>query len=265
VNDDRDRGGSPTDDYREFRPRPPLSEFLVCLWAKTIRSASESLQRVLPDACVDIVVIDGTPFLVGPCTEPILIFVPPGSTIVGARFHPGCGPCLTGTPVSELSNREVALSEIVGSSMAACFEQLAGIATIAGRLRAMEEILTGRVCRTGSPDFLVRAAVRWIAEHPEEGVDALSHHLGMSHRQVRRRFVAAVGYGPGMFHSVLRFQRLLKRACGAPVRGHLAQFAADVHYYDQAHMSREVRRFSGAAPGILLQSSLCSLQLSGLV
>jgi hypothetical protein len=47
--------------------------------------------------------------------------------------------------------------------------------------------------------------------------------------------------------------------------GNLAQLAADAEYADQAHMTREVLRFSCQPPSISLQSARCTLRLSGLV
>jgi len=39
-----------------------------------------------------------------------------------------------------------------------------------------------------------------------------------------------VGYGPKLFQSVLRFQRLLNLAASAGIRRNLARFAADADY-----------------------------------
>ena len=68
-----------------------------------------------------------------------------------------------------------------------------------------------------------------------------------------------------MFQSVLRFQRLLNIAATAGVQENLAQLAADAEYSDQAHMTREVQRFSGKPPRTLLPSSPSTLGLSGLI
>jgi hypothetical protein len=68
-----------------------------------------------------------------------------------------------------------------------------------------------------------------------------------------------------MFQSVLRFQRLLHLAGRTSVLWNLAQFSVDAGYADQAHMTREVQRFSGSPPTVLLRSARCALQLSDLV
>ncbi|MFC7566230.1 helix-turn-helix domain-containing protein [Actinomadura namibiensis] len=59
---------------------------------------------------------------------------------------------------------------------------------------------------------------------------------------MRRRAVAAFGYGPKTVQRVLRFQRALRLArAGRP----LAEVAQVAGYADQAHMANEVRGLGG--------------------
>ena len=68
-----------------------------------------------------------------------------------------------------------------------------------------------------------------------------------------------------MFQSVLRFQRLLKTARETGVEQSLADLAASAGYADQAHMTRDVRRFADIQPTMLLRSAESTLQMSDLV
>jgi methylphosphotriester-DNA--protein-cysteine methyltransferase len=81
----------------------------------------------------------------------------------------------------------------------------------------------------------------------------------MSERQLHRRFSAAVGYGPKMFQSVMRFQRLLKTARATDGEQASADLAACVGYADQAHMTRDVQRFASLRPTELLRSAESAL------
>jgi hypothetical protein len=57
-------------DYREFLPPVALREHVLCLWTQSIqRSRAVYAHRVLPDACVDIVFMQGqgqAPAIIGP-------------------------------------------------------------------------------------------------------------------------------------------------------------------------------------------------------
>jgi AraC-like DNA-binding protein len=82
---------------------------------------------------------------------------------------------------------------------------------------------------------------------PGTRVESLADDLGLSERQLRRRFHAAAGYGPKTLQRVLRFRRFL--AGGEP---DLARAALDAGYADQSHLTRECVRLAGRTPTALL-------------
>ena len=258
-------------DYHEFPPPAPLAGYLLCLWTQTILgSRGEFAQRVLPDACIDLVLInDEAPMVIGPWTEPFVARLTPGTMIVGARCHPGCAPGLLGLPASTLLNQSVTLHNMWGGVASARFARIAGESTLPTRRLAMEAALLSRLAHadphSDPVDEGIRAAIQWLAGHPHGRIERLSQWIGISSRQLQRRFATAVGYGPKMFQSILRFQRLLNLSGRTSAPRNLAQFSADAGYADQAHMTREVQRFSGNPPTVLLPSARCALALSDLV
>jgi AraC-like DNA-binding protein len=251
-------------DYREFRPPPALAEYLLCFWTQTIHPSSGFTQRVLPDCCVDILLINGVPTVIGPWTEPFDANLPPGTTILGARCHPGLASSLLGMPASEVLNRSVLLCEVWGRGDTARFTQIADKTTPSAQMLAMQAALLARVANSSSVDKTTRAAIRWMAQRPNGSVEQLSGWLGMSSRQVQRRFVVSAGYSPKMFQCILRFQRLLNEARRAGTRRTLADLAAKAGYSDQAHMTREVQRFASRSPALLLRSVSSTLSMSDL-
>ena len=259
--------GSAVSDYREFPAPLSLARYLLCLWTQTVTgSRDEFEQPVLPDGCVDIVLInDEAPMVIGPWTQPFVARLAPGTIIIGARCHPGLASSLLRLPASALLNQSVPLRDVWGRAATAPFERIADEPDIAARRSAIETALLNCLEQAAPVDQAVSTAIQWLARHPQGRVEKLSRWIGFSSRQLQRRFTVAVGYGPKMFQSVLRFQRLLNFAHNMGARGSFAQFAADADYADQAHMTREVQRFSGNPPSISLQSAQCALCLSGLI
>ena len=101
------------------------------------------------------------------------------------------------------------------------------------------------------PDRLVLAATR-VLGGPGRRVRVVGKRVGLSDRQLLRRFRAAVGYGPKTLDRVLRFQRFLAR--GRAVAGgedSLARLAAELGYADQAHLTRACVDLSGLTPRAL--------------
>ncbi len=253
-------------DYREFPPPLALKDHLLCLWTQSIAGAPrEHAHRVLPDACIDIVFVNhDAPIVVGPWTGPFTARFPPGTTVVGARFHPGRASGLLRLPASALLNQSVALRDIWTDPVHMRFARVADQPTLPARLAALEAALRFRLEDAGAADPEISAAIHWIAGHPNGRVEQLSRWLGFSHRHLQRRFSAAVGYGPKMFQSVLRFQRLLHLAAISGEPRSLVYLAAEAGYADQAHMTREVGRYSESPPSELLRSAQSTLRMSDL-
>ncbi len=254
-------------DYREFRPPAPLASHVLCLWTQSILGRQGIyVHRVLPDACIDVVVVNnGPPTVVGPWTESFLACFRPDTTIVGARFHPGQASAFLGLPASELLNQSMPLDGIWNAAACAPFARIAGERTLLARQSSMEAALLGRLAQAAPADRVIGAATEWFGQHPHGRTEHLSQAMGISNRQLHRRFLAAVGYGPKLFHSVVRFQRLLNLSGTSDSPPSLAYAAAEAGYADQAHMTREVQRFAAVPPTRLLPWAVCSLRLSGLV
>ena len=264
--------------YREFPVPGGLADYFLCFWEQVITGSGEYVHRVLPDACVDIVFVnDAPPVVVGPWTDPLLVRFPAGTRVVGARLHPGRAPGILGIPAAELLNQSVSFSDARSASSArfrAAFE-LPGIVSrsavshsIVSQSVVSQSTLAAALApaaRLARPaDAAILASIGWLVRHPDGSVAQLSRSVGISPRQLQRRFSAAVGYGPKMFQSVLRFQRLLNCARKATGPAPLADLAAMAGYADQAHMTREVQRFAGGTPRVVIPAAECTLKMSDL-
>jgi AraC-like DNA-binding protein len=196
---------------------------------------------VLPDGCADIVWRSGVGAVIaGPDTGPWHSITEPGELILGARFLPGAGGSALGVPLSELRDLRVAIAELGLDPR----EELHGGVDPSGMLR-MLHAAAARLVNAGPPDRAVQAAVARLHD-PTQRVDALAADLGFSERQLRRRFLSSVGYGPKTLQRILRLRRFI-----AGERDDLAYAALDAGYADQAHLARECRRLTGLSPSRL--------------
>lgn len=250
-------------DYREYVPPPGLAGHLLCFWTQSITGEGEYAQRVLPDGCIDIVFInDESPIVIGPWVKSFIARLPVATNIVGARWHPGRAPALLGLPAGELLNQQVALRDVWGLMPSSSLERVSEQSSPSARISIFAATLLNCLGSAAPHDPVANASIEWLARRPHGRIEQLSRWIGISSRQLQRRFSASVGYGPKTFQSVLRFQRLLHLAGRANHRCSLAKLAADVGYADQAHMTRELHRLSGCPPTVLLKSAHCALRMS---
>jgi AraC-like DNA-binding protein len=232
-----------------YRELPQPTPQVACLWIRDPEPAPRR-HRVLPDACVDVVWFDdGRLVVAGPATGPVFSDVPPGSSAMGVRFRVGAAGAALGLPASELLDANVPLEGVWGAEAARIAERVADAATPEARLTALAGEVGARL--SAHVDPLVRAAAAGAAR-PDARVDQLGARLGITDRQLRRRFGDAVGYGPKTLQRVLRFQRFLALARREP--HDLARLALEAGYADQAHLTRECRRLSGVTPAALVAS-----------
>ncbi|WP_327072886.1 helix-turn-helix domain-containing protein [Kitasatospora purpeofusca] len=267
--------------YAERPPGASPGRQVACVWVRRNVAGPAYGQLVVPDGCVDLVWSAAGLEVVGPDRAPRTVPVPGGAVLAGVRFRPGAaGLLLRAIPVRELCDLQVPLAEVVGAPVAErlgerCAEGLgeglverggewegerrAGAGGPAEVAAVLDDFVASRV-PGWAPDRAVERAV--VALGRPEGVRLpdLAAELGLSERQLRRRVTDAVGYGPKTLQAVLRFRRAVARARsggggsgeGAGAVPGLAAVAAQAGYADQAHLTREVRRWSGVSPTVLL-------------
>jgi len=243
--------------YVERTPFSQLAGIAECVWFQEVASGGEAHnQRVLPDGCVDMLWRDGVLCVAGPDTRWRVESIPMGTSIVGIRLRPGAARVLFGNmPASDARNQQLDLADVWGARHT---RQLVGQAAEARSLPQVAELLEAavlaRLPHTGGLDPLVTAAVAVLDNPRPEPVWAVAERLGLSERQLRRRFDSSVGYGPKVLEGVLRLRRAIRLAHSTPYSDRVwaADVAIEAGYSDQPHMTREMRRLAGVTPGELI-------------
>jgi AraC-like DNA-binding protein len=227
--------------YREFQPRPESQSFVHCLW--TLQSDGGAVQRIVPDGRPELIVNLGVPFesfrdgewnrqprafLAGQLTGPMLVRPSGPAHILAARFHPhGAARAFPGR-MEDLSDGILPVD-----IQAATVEELEAV--------LLERVLPG--------DRLVDEAIRRLLDGAPD-LAGLAPSLSLSPRQFERRFKRAVGMAPKLFCRIQRFQRVFREIESG---GNWVQAALACGYYDQAHLVRDMRQFSGETPSALLK------------
>jgi methylphosphotriester-DNA--protein-cysteine methyltransferase len=230
--------------YREYRPPHGLEPVVACLWEN--EPAEDRPQRVVPDGCVDLIWVAQRELVIaGADTGPRVVDLPAGTRWSGIRLRPGAAGALLGLPASEVRDQQVAAALLWGEAVARLEEAVAG----AEPVRRLELLVDAVARRRVAPDALVLAAARRLAA-PGARVAGVAAELGVGERQLHRRMLAAVGYGPKMLARVARLRRLVALADES-----LASRALEAGYASQAHMSDEVRRLTGTTPVRFLEDA----------
>jgi len=231
-----------------------LSGVASCTWSRPASGATEL--TVLPDGCVDVVWrSDGRLFVAGADGGPAVHRHATDASYDGIRLCIGVAGTVLGVGADELRDQQVDLSDVWGSRVDEHAERLAVARSPGDRRAALAELVRDRLVAVESTDAQVQAAAKALANGVVRGPEVAAG-VGLSERQLHRRILHEVGYGPKTLERVLRFQRFLR--FGVAVRSGqrtLGWAAAAAGYADQSHLTRECRRLAGATPSAVVGPS----------
>jgi AraC-like DNA-binding protein len=227
----------------EWAPPPALARHVACLWAER----STRAEPLLPDGAVELVWSGRGLFVRGADTRPHAVDTFPERTFVGVRFRPGAAARVLDLGGTELADARVGVSALWGRAEMQRLElMLAACESPRQAADVLEAAVADRIRE--APDAAVEAVVTSLrAQRAPVSVRALAKSLGISERQLLRRCIGALGYGPKTLDRIFRFQRFRTLAARRPHLG-LAQLAAAAGYADQPHLTRECVRLAGETP-----------------
>ena len=236
--------------YRAIAARPEVATWVSASWRETVNGKSH-LDGVHPDGSIDIV-WDGSALSVfGPRTRSEAPHELRTGTFAGVRLRPGSTRAVLGEAAIALADRTVPLDVLWGDLARTAALRLEACGP-EQTMSALSSIVAERGrAQSHDPDPLIPRVVELAAL--QRTVRDIANDVGLSRRQLFRRCVDEIGYGPKHLVRVLRLQRLLGLARRVPDVS-LAGLAAAAGYTDQSHMSRECRALTGVTPGGLVRS-----------
>jgi AraC-like DNA-binding protein len=242
--------------FVERAPAPALAAVASLVWIQQVGDRPLA-QRLVPHGGGELrCVLGEAPRLLGPLTTATYHDIPAGGTVIGVRLRPGVLGGLAGMPADELTDQDVAGTDL-WRDLNRLTDLLGDAATPQAALGHLQAF-AARSARVRDP--LVDEAVRHLMPWRGGGPAALPALLSISERQLRRRCRAAAGVGVKELHRILRLQGFVARVRASIDRPDapdvdLARWAVEAGYHDQAHLSHECRRLLRVTPGEYLAQS----------
>ncbi|HWB42225.1 MAG TPA: helix-turn-helix domain-containing protein [Gemmatimonadales bacterium] len=256
--------------YQELEPSAELRDLVHRIWLLRgpAGTGPGAFQRAMPDGRAELIFNLGDPFecrgrdgiraqprtlLVGPSRRAMEIRPTGLVDLVGVRFRPEAASAWLRVGGSELLDRAYAAGDLPVPLAPTLAEQLAGEPGAGSRVALLRRELARGRGRWGF-DPRLGAAVDLLLGDGRARPDAIARAVGMSYRQMSRRFKERLGFGPKPLVRLGRFQRVL-RALDGRGRHPIAAVAVRAGYFDQAHLARDFRLFAGVAPARYLREA----------
>jgi AraC-like DNA-binding protein len=251
-----------------YRPAPPLSSFIDQFWYVRGYEPDRKRQSALPTGSVDLTFnlaaddlwvfanaadrvglsFDGA-VVHGAQSRYFVLDARRDVHVIGVHFLPGGGAALLGVSAQELTDRHIALSDIWGARARSLREQLLEASTPAAKFALLEQEFRERL----RPQRLVHPAISFALRGMETAptdvrIAQIQTSTGYSPRRFTTLFTDAVGLTPKLYSRINRLRSVVERvARGGEVAW--ADLASEYGYYDQSHLTRDFREFSGVTPG----------------
>ena len=186
-------------------------------------------------------------WFMGMWTRRFLVEYPPRVRLVGVHFKPwGISPFVD-VPASELRDRWVPVDAVWRQSVDRIRNQLGELASATETLRVVEEELRSRLAPSRGLDLVLHTGRRLEASHGAVPVTALTAAAGVSSTHLATQFTSHVGVTPKRVALIYRFARLILSVdARRPVDW--SALAAAAGYFDQAHLGKEFKDFTGHTP-----------------
>ncbi len=243
-------------DIRFVEAAEPLRPFVGCFWVMT--SAGDAALRIVPDGSTTISIElrknEAREWsLRGPLLHPDERRFTSVSTLVGIRLRPGVAFLVSGIPAHTIVDRRIAASTI--PAMRDLGSALASPLTAERCIDSLQAFLLHRLADARLHPLVSAARDLIEREHGNVRAADVAAHCGVSARHLHRLMRTWIGYGPKVYATVIRFQATLHEMENTPRRT-AAALASQNGYFDQAHLTLDVNRFSGATPGQLASTAV---------
>jgi AraC-like DNA-binding protein len=239
--------------FTEFKPHSQLASFIDAYWDITCNEGITSVNKVLPDGCVDIIINLGEDFniesenvvlksekayLGGAITHFKEAKTIRETHLVGVRFKPSAfSHFYAFSSLHEVTNKTVELSKEFSPKINALSKDISF---------AFDSFFYNKLTQ---PKCILLPVIETVRKHHGNiSVVELAGKHFTTVRQLERNFNYHIGLSPKKFIDIIRYkfaQQLIMRR--QPKRT-LFDIAFECGYYDHAHLSNEIKKYTGVVP-----------------
>jgi len=232
-------------------PAEELAELVEHYWTVRwdLRGHEPHTQHTLPHPAVHLVAERGRSGIFGVTSGRFTRELQGTGRAFGVRFRPaGFHPFLD-APVATLTDRTVAVADVLGRDGAALVDRLLWLEEEAPMVAAAEGFLRDRL---PPPDPRVVAVNRIVdqvvADRAITKVDHLVERTGTGKRRLQRLFAEYAGVSPKWVIQRYRLHEAVERLAADLGDLDLASLARELGYFDQAHFVKDFKALVGRPP-----------------
>jgi AraC-like DNA-binding protein len=209
-------------------------------------------------------IVPGYPVtIIGPTTAPVTAIAKGDMKIFGWGMSPAGWAALMGKNGEFHVDNAFDARDIFGVAIMDVFERLLSAADYSVQLQIGKQAATDIYAHSDAPPFEFTTIIDdWLLSNTDPDIDVLVQLTGLSPRQLERTTKRYYGMPP---KKLARKYRALRAAQGLAHGDSLDDMGLGLAFYDQSHLIREIKAFTGLTPSQLKsgQSALTQATMDG--
>lgn len=191
--------------------------------------------------------------IIGPTTAPVEAVAAEPQTIVGWGMTPAGWAALMGSEAAKWTDEAFDARTIFGDALLELRQQLIDSTDVAAQFTFAQAAATEIFAQSAKAPFEFTAIVdQWLLSDSDHNIEALVSATGLSPRQLERTSTRYYGMPP---KKLARKYRALRAAHRLAAGDSLDDTELGLSFYDQSHLIREVKQFTGLTPSQLKAGS----------
>jgi AraC-like DNA-binding protein len=241
---------------KQVIPHHALANYIDCFWSIEGKGAAMHTERIFPDGspglvlnvgekCITdnglVTMQPGSVYVVGAMTSYKETYLNEKHHLIGVCFKPGAfSRFYNYLPLAEITEQTVELDKALAPDTSKMKEL------------SFAELNAFFLKRLNTSKQDLSAIVKCIkAAKGQITVDALVKMNHTTPRQLERVFYKHIGITPKEFINITRFQHAFSAITHNKKQKNLLNIAIEHGYYDHAHLTNDVKRYTGMPPSAL--------------
>lgn len=237
--------------YRQFKPHQALQHCIDVYWMVTSDHLKGTVtSRILPDGCVDLICNLGSPatsnntilapdhvYLVGTMTRFADSVNLTDALLIGIRFKPGGFALFYDLPLHETADQ--------------CLEFNRALLDVMDTANLVNNLNRYFLRKQQTAHPLLPVITDMVQQKGTEKISTISKKHFITERQLERNFKQYTGISPKAFSNIIRFRSIMEQIKNNPVKSSFETIAFMNGYYDHAHLTNEIKKYTGYTPAQL--------------
>ena len=251
--------------YLEYKPTKSLAKYIQLIWISESEASDDHYpkEKILPDGIVEIIFHFKGTFFIHDCKgkkmkQPkgfavsqmrnfIEIESNEASGFVSVRFYPWGAHHFFNYPIGNFIDSTIDIKKLWEDDYQLILKNIKTVSNDQ-KVTIIQEYLSDCLIKYKKNCNIIDDAIKLIRKTKgKHSIEQICNKSNLTYKQLERKFLVTIGTTPKIFSRTTRFLHLCHHLKKYEDKN-MAQLTYELGYYDQAHIIKDFRAFTGLTP-----------------